>query len=362
MIKKALWALALLCIVSGCNKKNYDTPPRYERLVNTTFTFEYDFAYADSPSQPLTEAPEMPDELNFRVVLELYEWVENKDNPGTYTYRYYDRGVYTTDQHQLGENGKLYLTGELKVPKTKFTAVIWGDYTRASSPRTDYWYYTFRSGYFNEENNGLRRVRFNPNNEQDENFDVALCGIHTIDFTSFEDIDNAFTGVTMSMDRVLSQFTLIASDLEEYKNSIVYPNTYDANMKPVLVRVDYGTYSLETPLAGYRNSYDGLFQRVGNSTDINKIDEFTPEELNANEMFLASDYLFSDPNLDKQEMIVSIVGPMNVTLSKFKIQVPLERNSKTVIKAPFLTGNFSGSIGDQYGITIVDDFDGTIED
>lgn len=359
MIKRALWALALLLLVSGCKKDEHDTPPRYERLVGTTFTFEYDLAYDDSQSGPLTQAPEMPEDMNFRVILELYEWLEDPANPGTYTYRFYDRGIYTTDQHVLGDNGKLYIKGELRVPKTKMTAVIWGDYTRASSPRVDYWYTTFRSSYYNEENRGLRRVLAYTGAERDATYGDALSGIHTIDFTSFEDIDNAFTSVTMSMSRVMSGFALVATDLDEYKNSIMAPNSYEVNMKPVAIKLDYGTRSLETPLAGYRQSFDGLFQRVGSTPDVNRVVAYKPIEFSGN-MQLASDWLFSDPNLDKQEMTVSIIGPMNVTLTKFKIQVPLTRNRITVIGAPFLTGDFEGSFADQYGVTIIDDFEGTI--
>lgn len=380
MMRKTLWALALLVVLSGCND-NYgdDTPPKEDRLVNTTFNIEYSLNF-DTPSvnYPATNnqqseifdgIAEMPVGWTMRFIMELWEEKTTEgDNPEIY-YERYHRLVWGTRKHVPvpGEVDKYVLTKTARISKGRYKVLLWADYTRSykydedlgTSVPADYYFGTDYLSPKYKDLYGLRYVLITQAYQRD-NYD-AFSGTGEIDFTIYEDSAVSYAEETFSVSRVFGKYTLIATGLQEYKDAILPPLTYETNMKPLEVNIDYGgeTYEVddeEFATGGLRSVYDGLNQTSSHFRPEAAFQlEVVAENEEDDEIVLTYDYILANAdNAPINEVTMTLIGPMNTKLNKILIgTLPIERNKETFFRAHFLNKVNPGP-GD---ITIIDDFD-----
>lgn len=402
MMRKTLWALSMLFVLSGCNDGGEESGYRRDTKVNTTFNIQYSLNY-DLPSinYPATYSqqsemiegiPEILPIYPFRFVVELWEEIPNTavtpsdpddsvdnpdaeepsdsedsvDNPDAenpaepepgVSYRRYGRYVWTTTNHIPvdGQEDRYVFSETVRLTRSKFKVIIWADYsTRGGGDR----YFTTDSPGNRYDANlyGLRDVTAQVA-DQREYYD-GFSSIQDIDLTVFEDEYNPSTTIEASVERALGKYTLIATDFEDYKNS-VSEEEYKATKEPLEVRIHYGgDYSEDVALEnGFRAFYDGLKQShnyymAGSQSQNPVISE------DGKEMILTFDYAFADPDGEPlKDVMITVYGPMNTPLRAIKIsELPLERNKETFFRGPFLFKEWENG-SDENGITIYDDFD-----
>lgn len=374
MMRKTLWALSLLFVLSGCNDGGEENPPKQDRLVNTTVNIEYSLNF-DTPSvnypatnnqqsEVLPGIPVIPPSVRMRFVIEFWEEIplDPADPSAGVTYRRYGRKTaFGISQHipVAGQSDRYVASNDMRLSKSKFKMLIWVDYVNRQLPGQsliDAYFSTNRISATDPNNfYGLRYLVMSLDKQR--NFYDAFSGVQDVDLTVHQGEEISNTTINASVERVFGKYTLIASDYKEYKES-VSPGDFDASKKPIAVRVAYGgAYGEENPENGFRGMYDAMSQNV--TAYIANQEMYLPvvsESEDGEELILTFDYILANAdNSPLKDVMVTIYGPMGVSLRKIKIsELPIERNKETFFRAPFLFNQFSG--GDS-GITIVDGFD-----
>lgn len=369
MMRKTLWALSLLFVLSGCNDGGEESGYRRDRMVNTTFNIQYSLNY-DLPSinypatynqqsEMIEGVPQILPTYPLRFIVEFWEEIPNnpEDPAAGVTYRRYGRKVWNTTTHipVAGQADRYVFTETARLSRSKFKMIIWADYSARGG--YDRYFTTNSAGnLYDPSLYGLRNVTMAMSHQQD--YYDGFSSIQDIDLTVFGDEYNPSTTIEASVERAFGKYTLIATDLADYKSS-VSEEEYKATKEPLEVKIHYGGdyYGDENPENGYRAFYDALNQtpiyyRAGSESQKPVISE------DGNEMVLTFDYAVAYPDgRPLKDVMITIYGPMNTPLRAIKIsELPLERNKETFFRGPFLFNEWENG-SDDNGITIYDDFD-----
>ncbi len=386
MMRKTLWALSLLFVLSGCNDDGgEESGSRYDRMINTTFNIEYSLNY-DLPSinypttynqqsEPLTGIPEIPAAALMRFTVEFWEEMPNDPNnpeAGVW-YRYYGTKPYYTTSHYPveGQEDRYVFSADARLSRSKFKVVVLADYVR----RSGYAYFSLDPQVSGLAPNisHLRSIFAGTAQQNTLGSGTiplayeALSGTKDLDLTVYPDQPNVFMTCDVPVTRALGKFTLIATDYGEYVRS-VSPAEFEATKKPLEVKVEYNLAVITDPqdpddgLAtnGFRGVYDALLQTFtgyGQAEMQKPVLAISPD---GEELTLTFDYAFADlENSPLKDVVVTIYGPMDIVLRRVMITgLPLERNKETFLRAPFLFKVWeNGSDDANPGITIIDTFD-----
>ncbi len=391
MMRKTLWALALLFVMSGCNDGGEDTPPKYDKMVDVTFNIEYSLNYdtpsiyypstgvAPEPSVPsdpsgsVGQVPAMPQGKAMRFVVELWENVAAEgEEPHYIRYNQKQWGILKHSPVE-GEEDRYLFTATARVTKKKYKMLIWADYINSryvtndgtlSSTNVGAYFGVNYVDDFDTDIRGLRCVNI-PRALQRDAYD-AFSGIQDVDLTPFEEFNTAATTIEASVERVFGKYTLIATDLQEYKAKFS-EDEYFARRRPVNVKIDYGAEYAEAPalkdeetgelINGMRGTFDALNQNVSyytaNQTMQLPILSVSDDE---SEVYLTFDYAIGMPDKTPlKDVKMTIYGPGSYPITRLRIgEIPLERNKETFFRAGFFTNSWETGDGD---INIEDDFD-----
>lgn len=372
MMRKTLWALSLLFVLSGCNDGGEESDFKWDTKVNTTFNIQYSLnfdlpsinypATYNQQSEMIEGIPQILPTYPLRFVVEFWEEIPNnaEDPDAGVSYRRYGRYSWITTTHIPvdGLTDRYVFTETARLTRSKFKMIIWADYSyRSKSDR--YFGTNMVNDIYDWNMYGLRTVLLSTPSRQRDYYD-GFSSVQDIDLTIFGDDYSPSTTIEASVERAFGKFTLIATDFGDYKNS-VSEEEYKATKEPLEVKIAYGGDYIgdfyPEPDNGFRSFYDGLTQT--HKYYLSGIEYQSPViSENGDELVLTYDYSLATPDGDPlKDVMITIYGPMNTPLRAIKIsELPLERNKETFFRGPFLFKEWENG-SDDNGITIYDDFD-----
>ncbi|MCH5226563.1 MAG: FimB/Mfa2 family fimbrial subunit [Muribaculaceae bacterium] len=136
--------------------------------------------------------------------------------------------------------------------------------------------------------------------------------------------------IDIEMKRPTGKFSIITNDLDKFLQK------QGDDLSLFEVEVSYAWF--------FPTSYNALSDRLSNSSTGEKFKcKILP--LSESRALIASDYMLMNPGESGLTAVLSIKGPKNYTLYLPAIEVPLWRNTDTVIRGDFLTKSGDGGFG-----------------
>lgn len=238
----------------------------------------------------------------------------------------------------ITDRSQISVPVSMKLNAREYQIAVWADYVEAEA-RTDLFYDT---------SDMVPVIPFGTTYHANSEYKDVHYACHSLNLSGYRDEWGAEVLDTLTLQRPVARYEVIATDLQAFKKKIASGEIEDGTF---IARIKYNGY-----LSTGFNVLDGITKNAMQYIQY-QMRLTLPEEEDATELRLGIDYLFLDNDETANIPIeIEIVNDDNdETVARTTASIPVQRNRSTIVRLPVL------SVGTAGGVGVNDEYDGSID-